>query len=435
MNHDIGEHDHIDPRALGAVLLNSEVIALAAIRHGRIVFANPAFLTAFRATDALIGMELADIVVDGGDALAEALVAAERAPTRYCGMGRREEEPLFDLELSLECAVLEGVPTLVAFASDVTGQHRAREKLADLAYKDTLTGLANRALFADCLHQAVRDARRHAVMFAVLMMDLDGFKAINDTYGHPVGDVALQLVARRFQRWIREGDTLARVGGDEFALLLPQLTDRHAAGLVAQRMIGALAEPLDFATHSIAIGTCIGIAAWPQHARSADALQAAADTAMYRAKRAGSNQFRWATKAAMDIAPLQPKAWSAAHAVGIREIDDQHTHLAELIDQLTAALKDNCDGEVIAAGMTGLIEYAAFHFAAEERLMAQHQFGGLMRHREEHRRLLHDIRNLRVDEDFASISLILRYLQEWLLRHVDGMDRQLGQALTAQGCQ
>ena len=430
------KQDRIDLRALGSVLVNSKAIALAALRQGLIVFANPAFLATFRATNALIGTSLTDIVVDAGiDRLADALLAAEHAPTRYYGAGKRGEDLSFDLELSLECTELDGERTIIAFACDVTRQHRSREQLANLAYNDALTGLANRALFADHLHQAVQHARRHPAIFAVLVMDLDGFKAVNDTYGHQVGDVALQLVAQRFEHNIREGDTLARIGGDEFAVLLPRLHDPQAAALVAQRMIGALAAPLDLATHRVDLGTSVGIAAWPAHAESADALLAAADTAMYRAKRVGRNQFRWASgRSTAEIVSLQPLAWSAVHAVGIAEIDDQHMHLAELIDDLSASLKGNFDGNTIAARMSDLTQYTAFHFATEERLMEQHQVENLVRHREEHRRLLHDVQNLQVDADLASVSLIVRYLQEWLLRHVDGSDRQLGQALIAKGC-
>jgi diguanylate cyclase (GGDEF)-like protein/hemerythrin-like metal-binding protein len=267
------------------------------------------------------------------------------------------------------------------------------------------------------------------------MVDLDGFKAVNDTFGHETGDVALQLVGQRFQGSIRDGDTLARIGGDEFAVLLPQLMDQQAAALVAQRMIAALATPLDFGTHSLGIGTSIGIAVWSEHAQSGDALLAAADTAMYRAKRAGGNQFRWATRQfGEDITSLQPLAWGAAHAIGIQDIDDQHRHLVELIDRLSAALVDALDSDTIVARLNDLVRYAEFHFATEELLMEQHQVADLARHRDEHRRLLHDIRNLHVVGDPGSLSLILRYLQEWLLRHVDGLDRQLGQVLIALGC-
>ena len=188
MNHDSAalcrlERERVDPRTLGAVLMHSEAIALAAMRQGRIVFANPAFVATFRADDSLAGIPLADIVfdVEGGERLAASLAAAEHAPTHYWGIGRRGDGSAFELELSLECIEIGGEPTVVAFAWDVTEQHRASEQLVNLAYSDPLTGLANRALFADRLHRAVRHARRHGTAFAVLMMDLDGFKAINDT--------------------------------------------------------------------------------------------------------------------------------------------------------------------------------------------------------------------------------------------------------------
>jgi diguanylate cyclase (GGDEF)-like protein/hemerythrin-like metal-binding protein len=426
----------VDPRTLGAMLANSTVIALAQTCHGRIVFANPAFLAMFQAADALTGLSLVDIVVDaGGDRLVEALAAAEYAPVRYVGVGRRGNDPPFDLEMSLECTVLDGEPGVVVLASDVTEEYHSKEQLVYLAYTDGLTRLANGALFADRLYQSVRRARSHGTMFAVLMIDLDGFKAINDTFGHETGDVALQLVGKRFQGSVRDGDTLARIGGDEFAVLLPRVTDQQAAAVVAQRIIAALAAPLDFGTHSVSVGASVGIAVWSEHAESGDALLAAADTAMYRAKRTGGNRFCWATRRiGEDITSLQPLAWGAAHAIGIQDIDDQHRHLVEHIDRLSAALVDALDSDAILARLNDLVRYAEFHFAAEELMMEQHQVPDLARHREEHRRLLYDIRNLHVVGDIGSISLILRYLQEWLLHHVDGADRQLGQMLIALGC-
>ena len=343
----------VDPRTLGTMLASSTVIALAESSHGRIVFANPAFLAMFHADDSLTGLALTDIVVDTeDDRLAEALAAAEHAPVRYAGIGRRGNDPPFDLEMSLECTVHDGEPAIIVLAWDVTEQFHSKEQLAYLAYTDDLTRLANRALFADRLHQSVRRARSHGTKFAVLMVDLDGFKAVNDTFGHETGDVALQLVGQRFQGSIRDGDTLARIGGDEFAVLLPQLMDQQAAALVAQRMIAALATPLDFGTHSLGIGTSIGIAVWSEHAQSGDALLAAADTAMYRAKRAGGNQFRWATRQfGEDITSLQPLAWGAAHAIGIQDIDDQHRHLVELIDQ-TVRGAGGCLGQRYHRGQT-----------------------------------------------------------------------------------
>ncbi len=424
----------IDPRSLGTLLLNSDVVALAVLRGGRIVFANPAFLAAFRASE-LAGVAVADIVLDArDDSLTNALADAELAPACWVGTGCRDNEPPFDLELRLEPVMLDGEAIVIAFAWDVTQQHRASEHLACLAYSDPLTGLANRALFADRLHQAILRARRDATILAVLMVDLDGFKAVNDTYGHEAGDVALQIVGQRFLGCVREDDTLARIGGDEFAVLLPRSPDHRAAARVADRMIAALAPPLDRIALPVVIGASIGIAVWPEHARSLDALLASADTAMYRAKRAGKNRLQWATgRSEADPPSLPPQAWRAAHSVGIEAIDDQHLHLVQLVDRLSTALKDGLDADTIAAGLRELIGYAAFHFAAEERLMEIHGVDGRARHREEHRRLLHDIDALHVDEELASVSLILSYLNEWLLRHIDGLDRQLGQRLLAKG--
>ena len=417
------------------LLLNSGTIAFAVIRDGRIVFCNAAFRAMFQA-DGLIGVRLAEIVFDtDGDRLIEALAIAENAPTRYFGIGQRRDDAPFHLELTLAREVLGGEPAIIAFAWDVTDQHRSDERLAYLAYTDPLTGLANRALFADRLHQAVVFARRHGVGFAVLMVDLDGFKSVNDSYGHEAGDVVLQLVGQRFQACVRDGDTLSRIGGDEFAVLLPRSGGRRSATLVAQRLLAALAPPLSVGGHAVVVGASIGIAAWPEHAGSVDALLAAADTAMYRAKRrARTGSSGPPNNPPGDLPPLPPLTWSAAHAVGVKEIDDQHMHLAELIDRLSAALKDGLDPNAVMADVDDLIRYAAFHFATEERLMEQHRIADLVRHREEHRRLLHDIGNLRVDGELASLSLILRYLQEWLLRHIDGLDRQLGQSLIALGC-
>ncbi len=426
----------LDPRSLGALLVNSSVIALAAIRAGRIAFANPAFHAEFCAAGPLAGVALRDIVIDAyGDCLAEALTAAEFAPVTYVGVGRRGAEASFVVEIKLQSVMLDGSPLVVGFASDITERDRSKEHLAYLAYTDALTGLANRALFADRLHQAQLAARRHGGKFAVMMLDLDGFKAVNDTYGHVAGDTVLQLVARKFQHCVRQSDTLARLGGDEFGVLLPRLHAADAAAAVARRMIQVLDEPLELANHQVVIGASIGIAVYPDHAQSADCLLAAADTALYCAKRAGKHQFEWATgHLGADVRPVPQHTWSIVHTVGIREIDEQHAHLADLIDAVSAALKDGAADASLHGSLHQLIRYAGFHFATEERLMAEYRIADLVRHHDAHQRLLDDVAKLDLDGDVASISLILRYLQEWLYRHVDTMDRELAQALIAKGC-
>ena len=438
MNSDVGqlhpdERHRVDEQSLGAMLINSKMIALAMMRDGQITFANPAFQVLFRSPDALVGAEFESLVNSGpADGLADALLAAEQAQIRYFGTGWRSDGSFFDLELCL--APVDGEAATIAFAWDVSEQHRDREQLVYLAYTDSLTGLANRALLTDRLHQTVRSARRETAQFALLMADLDGFKLVNDTYGHDAGDAALRLVGQRLQRCVRDSDTLARLGGDEFAVLLPQIRNSEGAALVAQRVIAAMAQPFGLGSHSVSIGISIGIATWPEHAGTVDNLLLAADAAMYRAKRSGRNRFEWATgRADSETAMLQPETWVAAHTVGVRELDDEHVLLAQAIEPLSAALRDGAEKEHRLAQLSTLLRSTAGHFANEERLMQHYGLEQLAAHRQEHRRLLHDLRNLVADDSEGSISLILRYLQEWLLRHIDGMDKQLGKALIAKG--
>ena len=200
-------------------------------------------------------------------------------------------------------------------------------------------------------------------------------------------------------------------------------------------MIRALDEPLGEDGHPVVVGTSVGIAVFPEHARSTHGLLVAADTALYAAKRAGKNGFRWAT-ARTGAEPLlaAPTTWSVTYSVGIQEIDDQHVHLAGLIDGLSTALRDGAAAAAVKAALVEVVDYAAFHFASEERLMAQYRVSHLAQHRDVHRRLLEDIRHLGLDNSPPSVSLVLRYLREWLIRHVDGLDKAAGLEMIAKGC-
>jgi hemerythrin-like metal-binding protein len=246
--------------------------------------------------------------------------------------------------------------------------------------------------------------------------------------------LVLCTVGQRFEGAIRQSDTLARLGGDEFAVILPRLDGAATAMRVAERLTAALEAPMELRGESVKIGASIGIATYPKHAVSADPLLAAADAAMYQAKRAGSDRIASAQHSSGSVVTLQPLRWSAAHAIGVRAIDDQHGHMAQLIEAVSVLLKDAAEPDAIAAQLNELISFTEFHFASEERLMAAHHVANAAAHRDAHRRLLDDIRNLRIERDLPSISLILRYLQEWLVRHVDGLDKELGEALMSLGC-
>ena len=170
--------------------------------------------------------------------------------------------------------------------TDITGHKLAEERIQWVAHHDSLTSLPNRLLFGDRLGQAVRVAKRNNLSFALLYLDLDRFKPVNDTLGHGAGDELLVDVSRRIQGVVRESDTVARVGGDEFALLLLDVAGRGEAEVVAAKITAALVAPfrVGSARHEVTIGTSIGIAIFPTDASDPDALVKAADAAMYDAK-------------------------------------------------------------------------------------------------------------------------------------------------------
>jgi len=181
-----------------------------------------------------------------------------------------------------------------AVTTDITEHKLAEERIQRVAHHDSLTGLPNRLLFNDRLEQAISLAKRDSRQFALLYLDLDKFKPVNDTLGHAAGDELLQAVAARIRHQVRESDTVARVGGDEFTVILPDIAKREEAETVAKKIIAAIAAPFQLGSQkqSVDIGTSIGIAVYPAGARNADALVKAADAAMYSAKQVGSS-FRF----------------------------------------------------------------------------------------------------------------------------------------------
>jgi diguanylate cyclase (GGDEF)-like protein len=167
------------------------------------------------------------------------------------------------------------------------------ERVEHLAYHDTLTALPNRSLFNKLLAQAVSQAHRYGTRFAVLFIDLDRFKQINDTLGHDAGDQLLVEVAGRLRGCLRESDTVARLGGDEFVALLPELVEDAFAATVAQKILAALAKPFTLRGHDLRVTASIGIATYPEDGKDANALMKCADSAMYQAKEQGKNNFQF----------------------------------------------------------------------------------------------------------------------------------------------
>lgn len=170
---------------------------------------------------------------------------------------------------------------------------RLEETIKRMAHHDALTNLPNRALLDDRLVVALAHARRNKEMLAVLYLDLDGFKAVNDTHGHTIGDQLLKDVAKRLTDLLRDEDTVARMGGDEFTLLLTEIKQKEDAAKVADKILNAVKEPLTLGTHTLNITTSVGIALYPSDGEDAETLLRNADTAMYKVKENGKNAYHF----------------------------------------------------------------------------------------------------------------------------------------------
>jgi diguanylate cyclase (GGDEF)-like protein/PAS domain S-box-containing protein len=180
----------------------------------------------------------------------------------------------------------EEVGARIGVARNVTALWQAEEELRFLAHHDPLTGLANRALFNDRLDTALRAARRHNSTLALLFLDIDDFKGINDVHGHAAGDRVLCTIARRLEGCVRETDTVARMGGDEFTVLLTDIQSEGAVSETVARILAVMAEPLDAQSGAANMPSCsIGIACYPADGEDADTLLSQADDDMYRIKR------------------------------------------------------------------------------------------------------------------------------------------------------
>lgn len=174
--------------------------------------------------------------------------------------------------------------------TNATARSQQDERLWTQAHHDALTDLPNRNLFWDRIGQALRYAKRRQSGAALLWIDLDAFKEVNDTHGHAAGDALLQQVAQRLKKWTRDSDTVARMGGDEFAVIMPDIIQSEDALRIATQMLASLAEPFDLPQGRVYISGSIGVALYPQHATSVDRLTEFADLAMYSAKNSGKNQ-------------------------------------------------------------------------------------------------------------------------------------------------
>lgn len=222
--------------------------------------------------------------------LVEGLIA-DRAVLAERMLVTRSGERL-PVELNLHLFEFKGRRMLFANARDIRERKEAEARIHRLAHYDHLTGLPNRLLLAERMDQALAQAQRHRRQLAVLFIDLDGFKPINDRYGHDTGDELLQLIAGRLHDSVREGDTVCRWSGDEFILVLSEIADGADAERVATKVLEAVARPAVLSTAEVRVSASIGIALYPEDATDRDGLVTRADGAMYEAKHGGKDNYR-----------------------------------------------------------------------------------------------------------------------------------------------
>ncbi len=183
------------------------------------------------------------------------------------------------------------VLSYIGVFSDLSQLQKAEDDLAFIAHHDSLTGLANRLLLKDRLDQAIANGRRNNFLFTLIFIDLDRFKQVNDQLGHDVGDHVLQQVAKRVEYSLREVDTIARIGGDEFVVIVPGLTGDINIERISKKIIDELIKPMQIEKHEISIGASLGCAEFPRDGEDVAQLMRNADAAMYRAKSSGGNKY------------------------------------------------------------------------------------------------------------------------------------------------
>jgi len=263
-------------------------------RTGRILAANAAMeIISGYAAQELRGSSL-DIFMPAALRAAHArhLEAYFQAPSRRpMGMGRdlwitRKDGSTVPVDIALGHTDVHG-GAAVAFVRDISEVRQLEARMHYQATHDTLTGLVNRWQFGQRLEQAIAECDRHGECFALLLLDLDDFKAVNDGYGHAAGDQVLLEAARRLKGALRASDTLARLGGDEFTVLLPRIARPQEAGQVASKLLDVLCKPYQMHGFELSLGASLGIAVYPQDAADATTLLRYADMAMYHAKESG----------------------------------------------------------------------------------------------------------------------------------------------------
>ena len=355
---------------------------------------------------------------------------------------------VIDVEVQSIGIVFDGKPAVQIAMTDITERKLLQDQIRQLAFHDPLTGLPNRRLFCDRLSQAMAANKRNACFGAVMFLDLDNFKPLNDTQGHEIGDKLLVEAAARLTQCVRQVDTVARFGGDEFVVLISELETDHErsvarAALIAEKIRATLSQAYTLEIERDAIDAAIslehrcsasiGLTLFSGHEASQDEILKSADVTMYEAKQDGRNQVRLAPalRQAADApenagADFMHLVWHKAYESGNALIDAQHRALFDIANRLMNARLSGKSSTGVATLIDTLIHDAVAHFADEEALLNAAGFPGVAEHAASHRQLVG--RAARLVEDFHSGTLATGELFEFLAhdlvaRHMLDEDR------------
>lgn len=338
------------------------------------------------------------------------------------------------VDLSMSSLRIENQSFVLGVISEKTEKERLRRLLDRLAFHDSLTELPNRILLFDRINQAISHAARDGGGFAVLVLDLDGFKAINDEFGHAAGDAILREVARRLRASVRGVDTVARLGGDEFALILHGVGSEQEVRAVLNKMIRDVAVPFELGGKQAAVHASLGIAFCPQDGSTIQELLGRADFAMYAAKKSGGDAYCVSTgeigKTAFRHA-LEPLINNIL--LGFELLDEQHEEIALCLRGFLAALSDNETRDELKWRADYLQHLVEAHFHTEEDLILRYAIRGQEQHRTEHADLLAQLDDLLHKPDGYGMTLMAHSMNDWLLPHIETQDAELVAQLKAAG--
>jgi diguanylate cyclase (GGDEF)-like protein/PAS domain S-box-containing protein len=286
----------VEPGFRGLVERSS--VGIFVVQKGRFQYANPEFAAILGySRDEILALETVDATIAPEDrpGVLERFERPVRAAQPLSYRALKKDGAVVEVEVHPAAMEFGGATAFLGALVDASHRRRSEAQIVEQAYVDPLTKLPNRTRFVDRLELALAQARRYSRRLAVVYVDVDDFKFINDNWGHSVGDMLLQSLALRLKRNLREVDTVARIGGDEFVVLMPDLRQTEDMSAVAQKLLGVIGSPFNLDGRTIQLTSSIGIAAYPDDGDEAEALLQNADAAMYRAKAIGRNNYQLCT--------------------------------------------------------------------------------------------------------------------------------------------